>query len=112
MTTYLLSMFQPQGPIPGPEVLGPVMQKLGELREELEAKGSWVFGNGLTQPSGAIVLKPSGDEVLAVDGPFVETKEYLGGVTIITVADLDEALDWGRRYAAATGLQIEVRPFQ
>ncbi|MEE3921565.1 YciI family protein [Micromonospora sp. BRA006-A] len=50
--------------------------------------------------------------MLVTDGPFAEGKEYLGGVTIIRAADLDAALDWGRRYALATTLPIEVRPFQ
>ena len=48
----------------------------------------------------------------ATDGPFVESKEYIGGVTIIRAPDLDDALQWSRRYAKATTLPIEVRPFQ
>ena len=46
------------------------------------------------------------------DGPFVEGKEHIGGFTIIEAADLDEALEWGRKLAQATTLPIEVRPFQ
>ena len=45
------------------------------------------------------------------DGPFAEAKEYLGGLTVIDVPDLDAALEWGRRAARATTLPIEVRPF-
>ena len=58
------------------------------------------------------MLRAKGDEVLVTDGPYVEGKEYLGGFTIITAPDLDTALEWGRRYALATTLPIEVRPFQ
>jgi hypothetical protein len=47
-----------------------------------------------------------------IDGPFTEAKEHIGGLVIIRVADLDAALEWGRRYARATTLPIEVRPFQ
>jgi hypothetical protein len=47
-----------------------------------------------------------------VDGPFAEGKEYLGGFSIIDVADLDEALRWGRDFVGAIGLPIEVRPFE
>ena len=112
MKQYLLSMYQPQGPIPGPEVLGPVMEKLGAIREELASQGLWVFGNGLHAPETATVLRPKDGEVLVTDGPFVEGKEYLGGVTIIKAPDLDAALAWGRRYTEVTGLPIEVRPFQ
>jgi len=47
-----------------------------------------------------------------IDGPFTEGKEHIGGLVIIRVADLDAALEWGGRYAKATTLPIEVRPFQ
>ena len=113
MKLYLISMYQPDGPPPPPEILEPVMREMHRLRSELQAAGSWVFAGGLHPPSTATVLKASGDEVLVTDGPFVEGKEHLGGFTIIKAPDLDLALAWGRRYAqAAPGLSIEVRPFQ
>ena len=46
------------------------------------------------------------------DGPYVEGKEHIGGLTIIKATSLDEALAWGRKLALATTLPIEVRPFQ
>ncbi len=46
------------------------------------------------------------------DGPYVEGQEHIGGLTIIKTANLDEALEWGRKLARATTLPIEVRPFQ
>ncbi|MCG5455491.1 YciI family protein [Micromonospora sp. PSH03] len=113
MTLYLLSIHQPQGELPPePEFLAGVMRQLGELRDELASTGSWVFGQGLHGPETATVLRPRDGEVLTTDGPFVEGKEYLGGITIIDAPDLDAALLWGRRYALATTLPIEVRPFQ
>ncbi|WCN78933.1 YciI family protein [Micromonospora sp. LH3U1] len=112
MTLYLLSLHQPQGELPpDPEFLAGVMRQLGELRDELASTGSWVFGQGLHGPETATVLRARDGEVLITDGPFVEGKEHLGGITIIDVPDLDAALDWGRRYALATTLPIEVRPF-
>ena len=56
-------------------------------------------------------LARADDEVLITDGPFVEGKEYLGGITIIDVPDLDAALGWAARITRATTLPIEVRPF-
>jgi hypothetical protein len=113
MKQYLISFYQPDGPPPPPEVLAPIMREMGIIRDELEAAGSWVFAGGLHPPSTATLLRAKGDDVLITDGPFVEGKEVLGGFTIIKAPDLDVALEWGRRYArAATGLTVEVRPFQ
>jgi len=110
---YLISFYQPDGPPPPPEVLGPVMHAMGRIKEELGAAQSWVFAGGLHPPSTATLLRAMGDDVLITDGPFVEGKEVLGGFTIIKAPDLDVALEWGRRYArAAPGLTVEVRPFQ
>ncbi|MEV4482653.1 YciI family protein [Micromonospora coxensis] len=112
MKQYLLSIYQPDGGTPDPEFLAGVMRELGAIRDELEAAGCWVFGQGLHGPETATVLRAQGDDVLVTDGPFVEGKEHLGGFTILRAPDLDAALRWGRRYARATTLPIEVRPFQ
>lgn len=111
MTQYLLTMFQPEGPVPSDEELAPVMAGLEAISAELEAAGSWVFAGGLHPPSSATVVRRSDSAMLVTDGPFLEGKEYVGGFTIIDVPDLDEALVWARRTAACTGLPIEVRPF-
>jgi hypothetical protein len=111
MSQYLLSVYQPDGPIPEPEVLAAIGQDLDALNDEMRAAGAWVFSNGLLPPSSATVLRPDGDDVLITDGPFAEGKEHLGGFTIIDVPDLDAALAWGKRLATATTLPIEVRPF-
>jgi len=50
-------------------------------------------------------------EVLITDGPFAEGKEFLGGITVIDVPDLDAALAWAGKITRATTLPIEVRPF-
>ena len=112
MKQYLLSVYQPPGDPPPPEVLEPIMRNLDALRQELMAAGAWVFSGGLHAPDTATVLRPKGDDVLMTDGPFAEGKEYLGGFTIIKAPDLDVALEWGRKMARATTLPIEVRPFQ
>ena len=113
MPQYLISMYQPAGDqVPPPEVLGPIMQRVGEIRRDLEAAGAWVFAGGLHPASTATVVRAKDGEVLMTDGPFAEGKEHLGGVTIIEVPDLDAALEWAGRYARATSLPIEVRPFR
>lgn len=112
MKQYLLSIYQPDGPAPEPEVLEPIMANLAALNDDLRAAGVWVFGGGLHPPNTATVLRSKDDEVLVTDGPFTEGKEHLGGFTVIQVEDLDEALTWSRRLAEVLSpLAIEVRPF-
>jgi hypothetical protein len=112
MKLYLLSIIQPDGGPPPPDVLEPVMRELAVINRELKASGSWVFAGGLHDPSTATVVRVTEGDVLMTDGPFVEGKEHVGGFTIIKAPDLDVALEWGRRFAKATTLPIEVRPFQ
>ena len=112
MKQYLISIYQPDGPPPPPEILDKVMADIEAIRAELKNAGSWVFSGGLHAPSTATVLRPKDGDVLVTDGPFAEGKEHLGGFTILKAPDLDAALAWGRRYAQATTLPIEVRPFQ
>ncbi|GAB3410572.1 YciI family protein [Flindersiella endophytica] len=112
MKQYLLSIYQPDGDPPPPEVLEPIMAELGKLNEEMQAAGVWVFAAGLHPPSTATVLRVKDQELLTTDGPFAEGKEHLGGFTVIRVNDLDEALDWAGRLARVLSpLSIEVRPF-
>jgi len=57
------------------------------------------------------VFEQDGEAVLT-DGPFIESKEQIGGFTVIEAADLDEAIAWARKQSRATTTPIEVRPFQ
>lgn len=111
MRQYLLSIHQPEGPPPADVDLERVMRDLDALNAEMKAAGAWVFAGGLHEPSTATVLRPSDGDVVVSDGPFVEGKEHIGGFTVVRAADLDVALEWGRRMAQVVGLPIEVRPF-
>jgi hypothetical protein len=87
------------------------MRELDAINRDMKAAGAWVFAGGLHPPTTATVARLKDGEVLLTDGPFVEGKEYLGGITIVDVPDLDAALVWAGRIARATTLPIEVRPF-
>jgi hypothetical protein len=112
MNQYLLSIYQPDEPPPAAPVLGKIMEDVAALRQELKAAGAWVFSRGLHPPSTATVVRVKDDETLMTDGPFVEGKEHIGGFVIVNAADLDAALEWGRKLSRATTLPIEVRPAQ
>jgi hypothetical protein len=111
MKHYLLSIYQPDGDPPPAVELAVIDRNLAVLLDELKSAGAWVFAGGLDGPGTAKVLHPRRERMQMTDGPYVEAKEHIGGVTIIEAASLDEALEWGRRLARATTLPIEVRPF-
>ncbi len=112
MKQYLLSIVQPDGAPPPPEVLERIMGDVRALGDEMKAKGAWVFAGGLHPPGSATVVRAAGDEVLTLDGPFAEGKEHVGGIWILRAPDLDAALAWARKATRATTLPIEVRPFR
>ncbi|TDE26455.1 YciI family protein [Actinomadura sp. 6K520] len=112
MMLYALNMIQPVGEKPPPEELEKVMAELAVIRRDLEAQEAWVFGKPLHGPEASTVVRCRGEEIVATDGPWTEGKEFIGGLMIIRVADLDAALQVAARYAQATGLPMEVRPFQ
>ena len=110
MQLYLLSVYQPDGNPPPPEILEPIMRKVHALRDEIQAAGAWVFSGGLHAPSTATVVRVKDGDIVTTDGPYLEGKEHIGGFTVIKAPDLDAALEWGRKTATATTLPIEVRP--
>jgi hypothetical protein len=110
MKQYMLSIYQPDGPAPEPEILEQIMHDVTGVDHELRAAGAWVFTGGLLSPDSATVLRDSGSGVVITDGPFAEGKEHIGGFWIIQAADLDAALDWGRKATVACRLPIEIRP--
>jgi len=82
------------------------------LNEEMEAAGVRVFVGGLRAASSAKSLRTQPDgKVLITDGPYLETKEHIGGFWVLKAADLNEALAWGRKAAVACRAPVEVRPF-
>jgi hypothetical protein len=109
---YVLTVYQPDGPTPPVDELEKIMRDLDVLNQEMKDAGAWVFAGGLHPPSTATVLRAHDGQAVMTDGPYLEGKEHVGGFTIITASDLDAALGWGRKLAAATTLPIEVRPFQ
>jgi hypothetical protein len=112
MKQYLLSVYQPDGDPPPTDVLERIARDLEAVNRELRAAGAWVFSGGLHAASTATVIDPRRDDLPMTDGPYVEGKEHIGGLSIIKAGSLDEALSWARKLARATTLPIEVRPFQ
>jgi hypothetical protein len=111
MPQYLVAIHHPEGYDGSAE--GEAMERdIDALNEEMEAAGARIFAGGLSAASGAKSLRAQpGGKVLITDGPFLETKEHVGGFWILEAANLDEALEWGRKAVIACRVPVEVREF-
>jgi hypothetical protein len=78
----------------------------GRLREE----GAHVTGEALTRPSEAKVMRREGESAVVTDGPFVETKEQIGGFYVLECEGIEEALSWAGQVPKSPGLVVELRP--
>jgi hypothetical protein len=116
MGQYLLSTYAVEGQVPGapstPDEMRSFMERVMDLESEMDAAGAFVFGGALHEADAATVVRPIGAGVMTTDGPFVESKEQIGGFYVVNADDLDAALAWARKAAAATNHPIEVRPFR
>ena len=114
MAYYLLSVHSVEGEVREPmtdEEMAQSHKALAVLEQELKSGGAWVASGRLHEPATATVVRMAGGEVVTTDGPFVESKEHLGGFYIIQALDLDGALTWASRVTGAIKAPIEVRPF-
>ena len=112
MPQYLVAIHLPDNfdPSAQDEAMG---RDIDALNEEMIAAGVRLFAGGLHAVNKAKSLRAQpGGKVLITDGPYLETKEHIGGFWILEAADLDEALAWGRKAVVACRAPVEVRGFQ
>jgi hypothetical protein len=111
MPQYLVAIHHPDGydgSLEGEEM----MRDIDVLNEEMQATGARLFAGGLRPVSDARSLRKQPDgKVLVTDGPYLETKEHVGGFWILEAANLEEAVEWGRKAVVACRAPVEVRPF-
>lgn len=116
MAQYLLSVHSRDedhvtGPVP--DDVKAIFAAVDRFNDELQASESWVFAGGLYPASTATVVDGTGSgDAVVTDGPYLESKEHLGGFWIVDVPDLDAALELARQGSAACQGKVEVRPFQ
>jgi hypothetical protein len=114
MTQYLLSVHSVEDearPAMSNDEMQQMMAGVGALEAEMKAAGAYLFGGRLHAPDTATVVRASDGTVMTTDGPFVESKEHLGGFYIIESEDLDAALAWAAKVTQTVHAPIEVRPF-
>jgi hypothetical protein len=114
---YLMSVYGPAeigefGSYPDKETMVKAFADTGAFNERLQAEGHFVYANGLASATTATVVDGRGDTPLFTDGPYLESKEHLGGFWVIEAADLDEALKLAAEGSKACRGKVEVRPFQ
>lgn len=113
MPQYLLSVHMREGdPMPDEQTIQQMYADVDAFNEQVKAAGAWVFAGGLHPIDLSTTVDATGSDVVVTDGPFAESKEYLGGFWVIRADDLDSALDWARQGSAACRGPVEVRPFQ
>ena len=109
MPQYLVAIYHPDDYDPSVETEATI-EKIHALNRELIATGARKFACGLSPASNAKSLRAQPDgEVLITDGPYLETKEHIGGFWILEAADMDEALAWARKGTVACRFSGEVR---
>src|ERR1700709_2241239 len=116
MTHYLLSVHGPVdmgefGNYGSKEEMEKAVAAPDAFNNTLRADGYWVFAGGLAPASTATVVDGQGETPVLTDGPYLETKEVIGGFWVIEAPDLDVALKLAAEGSKACGGKVEVRPF-
>ena len=111
MTQYLVAIHHPDG-YDGSLEDEAMHRDIDALNQEMIAAGIRIFAGGLSAAANSKSLRaqPEG-EVVITDGPYLETREHIGGFWILEAANLDEALEWGRKAVVACRAPVEVRAF-
>jgi hypothetical protein len=113
MTQYLLSVHNDDTPVyPTPEDERQAMADTGRVNEDMQAAGVWLFAGGLQPSTTAKVVRRKDTSLQRTDGPYLETKEHIGGFWILECPDEETALAWAEKGAIACRGDVEVRPFQ
>jgi hypothetical protein len=109
MPQYLIAVYRPDDYDPSVETEA-TMEAIHAVNREMIAAGARKLACGLAPAGSAKSLRahPNG-KVLVTDGPYLETKEHMGGFWILEAADMEEALAWARKGAVACRASGEVR---
>ena len=113
MTKYLLSVHSgPADYARSLEEMQPAFEAVAAFNETAQDAGIWVFAGGLLPGDQAKVVDNTGAAPIVTDGPYLETKEWIGGFWVFELPDLDAALQWATSASKACGGKVEVRPFE
>ncbi len=106
---YVMLIAGEEGPALSDEELSAAYEKIGAWWGDLTAKGKIVGGNELQGPETAKTVRIAGEKVSVTDGPFIESKEVIGGYGVLECDSIDEAIAIAKTWPSPSSL-IEVRP--
>lgn len=109
---YLISAIDNTTHVTPPDVLADEIAAVDAFNDRLASDGYFVFADGLAAPSSATVIDNRGEEPVFSDGPFLESKEFMGGLWIIEAPDLDVALKLTAEASKVCNRKLELRPFR
>ena len=113
MTQYMLSVNSVEGEPPmSMEEMQPIFEAVDAFNKKAQDAGIWVFAGGLMPVEATTTVDNTGADVVVTDGPFAESKEWLGGFWVFELPDLDTALKWAAEGSKACAGRVDVRPFQ
>jgi hypothetical protein len=112
MSQFLVAVQLPDNFNPSAADAAAMDRDIDVLNEEMVAAGVRVFVGGLKPAREAKSLRAHPDgKVVTTDGPYLETKEHIGGFWVLEVASLEDALEWGRKAVVVCRVPVEVRAF-
>jgi hypothetical protein len=110
MRYHCLIYFDPHQIFSGTPEANAALAEIPAYRAELEASGQLILAEPLNLPREAITVQVRDGKTSTTDGPFMETKEMLGGLMLIEARDLNEAIRIAARNPHARFGHVEVRP--
>ena len=110
MTQYLVAIHHPDDFVPYSES-AETARDIDALNEEMNARGIVVFVGGMGMPAKAKSIRVRDGRPVVTDGPYLETKEHVGGFWVLSLGGMDEAVEWGTKAAIACRAPVEVRAF-
>lgn len=113
MPQYLLSVHNSgESPYATEDDMQRAFRDVAAVNDDMQAQGVYVFAGGLQPPSTARVVRQRDSALQHTDGPYLESKEHIGGFWVIEVTDDEAAMAWADRATVACQGAVEVRPFQ
>src|SRR5579862_1384848 len=95
-----------------PEIAATMREHTPKWAEEMDARGVRLMGQGLEGRDSARTVRVRDGRTLITDGPFADSKEFIGGFDIIEAESLDEAIEVAAEHPVSWYFSVEVRPFR